>query len=379
MIYLDNAATTFPKPEAVYSAMDFANRNQAFNAGRGSYKASKDAMMLIDDVKQKLISLVHANPNSKVVLTPSITIALNEIIQGVDLVRGANIYVSPYEHNAVARVVNLVAESKEEINIIELPIDARTKEIDIAKTKYLFAKNKPSLVCCVHMSNVTGYILPVAELFELAKNYDAITVLDTAQSLGIIDVDASEINADFIAFAGHKSLYGPLGIGGFVITPNSTKLKATFAGGTGSNSLNLDMPQTSPERYEFASKNIIAVAGLIAALDDLNVEKNYKHEDRLTKKLIEGLKEIDGVRVYSENNEKYIGVVSFNVDGYSAEDVGSILDSDYDIAVRTGYHCAPYIHKYLDDKEYVGTVRVGISQFNTDEEIESLLSAISEL
>ena len=161
MVYLDNAATTFPKPEAVYEAMDYANRNQAFNAGRGTYLASKEAMRLIDKLKQKLIALVHAGSNAKVILTPSITIALNEIIQGIVLSSGANIYVSPYEHNAVARVVHLVEKRIGGVNVIELPVEEETNEIDLEKTKYMFAKNNPNLVCCNHMSNVTGYILPV--------------------------------------------------------------------------------------------------------------------------------------------------------------------------------------------------------------------------
>ena len=216
-------------------------------------------------------------------------------------------------------------------------------------------------------------------MFRLAKAYNAITVLDTAQSLGLIELDSQVIEADYIAFAGHKALYGPLGIGGFISLRENTELMPVFAGGTGSSSLNLEMPQSNPEKYEFASLNIVAIAGLIAALDNLNIQKNYEHEAKLTKKLKDGLEKIEGVVVYGLNDEKHIGVISFNVCGYTAEDIGTILDSDYGIAVRTGYHCAPYIHKYLSDKEFVGTVRVGIGQYTTEDDIESLLCAIAEL
>jgi cysteine desulfurase family protein len=378
MIYLDNAATTYPKPENVYDAMDDANRNLSFNAGRGSYRKAKEATALIDDTKKLLLNLVNAPAGSTVAFTPSITIALNEILQGISLNCGDNIYVSPYEHNAVARVCELISEKKN-INIIKLPVKEDTFEIDLDKVKVIFAKERPSLVCCLHVSNVTGYILPIKELFELAKQYTAVTVLDTAQSLGLVKLDLSEVQADYVGFAGHKSLYGPFGIGGIISTSSKLKLNVVIAGGTGSNSLNLEMPQNAPGRYEYASSNIVAIAGLKAALTLIDVEEKNSYERKLTNKVVESLEDIPNVIVYAPPREKHIGVISFNVNGYQAEDIGMILDEDYDIAVRTGYHCAPWIHELLGDEKFSGTVRVGLSSFSTEKDIEELVDAIMSL
>lgn len=378
MIYLDNAATTFPKPQAVYEEMDCVNRECGVNAGRGSYKLARKAADIISNLKNEIRSLVKTDVSSAVVLTPSITVALNQIIFGVEWKQSGTVYVSPYEHNAVARTLYQISK-RNNIDIQELPMDEDTLEIDIEKMKYVFSKNNPIAVFCTHMSNVTGYILPIQEIFEASKKYNALTVLDTAQSLGLLDVDSQKINADLIAFAGHKSLYGPLGIGGF-INIGAVDLKEVIVGGTGSDSLNLDMPQNKEQRYEAASSNVIAVAGLKKAIEIIDRDELYKKEKALTDYLVDRLSKLDGITLYvPSNREKHIGVVSFSVENYLAEDVGLILDEDYDIAVRTGYHCAPYIHKYLKDQNTLGTVRVGLGQFNSQKDIDALVDALSEL
>ena len=378
MIYLDNAATTFPKPESVYKALDEANRYGAVNAGRGSYKLARSASKLISETKQQLRLLVGVDSNVAVVFTPSVTIAINQIVNGLRLNDGSIVYVSPYEHNAVARSVYQLSKKKRLI-VKEIPINSNTLEIDMEQLKYEFSKDKPSAVFCTHVSNVTGYILPVAQIFEEAKKYNAITILDSAQSLGLVEVNASMIYADLIAFAGHKTLYGPFGIGGF-INVGGINLDVFISGGTGSDSLNLEMPSGSESKYESASSNIVAIAGLNAALSVINVKKNYADEKELTEYLVFKLKEIDGVQLYiPEDNNKHIGIVSFSFDEYNSEELGTILDEDFDIAVRTGYHCAPFIHKYLKDESSLGTVRVGLSRFTTKEDIDLLVNAIKEL
>lgn len=168
-IYLDNAATTFPKPEEVYVAMDNLNRTGAVNAGRGSYKLAQIASELLYDTKNKIANLCNAPNAAKVIFTPSITIALNQILQGIQLKDGANIYLSPYEHNAVARTIELITEEST-YNVYELPMDDNTYEINLDKTQSMFAIHEPSLVCCTHISNVTGYILPVETIFDMSKN-----------------------------------------------------------------------------------------------------------------------------------------------------------------------------------------------------------------
>lgn len=378
MVYLDNAATTFPKPEEVYTAMDNANRNMGVNAGRGSYKVAQTASKLISDTKVQLRQLVHAESSSGVIFTPSITIALNQVINGINWISNATIYVSPYEHNAVARTVNKVAKEKG-LMVKQIPIDDVTLEIDLEKLKYEFSKEKPFAVFCTHVSNVTGYILPVSEIFSEAKKYNAITVLDSAQSLGLIEVDSKTIFADIICFAGHKCLYGPFGIGGFINITN-VPLDVYITGGTGSDSLNLDMPDGNESKYESSSTNIVAIAGLHAALKCLDIVNCREKEQQLTDYLIGELSKMDNIHMYlPADRDKHIGIVSFTHDELNSEDVGTILDEDFNIAVRTGYHCAPYIHDYLKDKQSLGTVRIGLGQFTSKEDIDTFISALIEI
>lgn len=377
MIYLDNAATTFPKPERVYTALETANRELSFNAGRGSYKAARAASAIIDDTKNRLLSLFHATGYADIVFTPSVTHALNQVLNGLDLTGNSVIYVSPYEHNAVARTVyQLSVNSGASVKMLPLTKDL---QIDLEKAKYQFSINSPSVVILNALSNVTGYILPVAEIFLMAKEYGAITVLDAAQAAGLIDLDMPALNADVLCFAGHKTLMGPFGIGGFLIKHGIT-LKKVLTGGTGSASLTLDMPEEAPGRYEASSTNVVAIAGLNASLKGLDINEHRKTLRELTEYLLEALNGIPSVNLMSIfDTDKTLGIVSFVVEGYQSDEVGIILDDEYDIAVRTGYHCAPYIHDYLGDKPYHGTIRIGIGQFNTKEDIDALISAIKSL
>lgn len=377
MIYLDNAATTFPKPERVYTALETANRELSFNAGRGSYKAARAASAIIDDTKNRLLSLFHATGYADIVFTPSVTHALNQVLNGLDLTGNSVIYVSPYEHNAVARTVyQLSVNSGASVKMLPLTKDL---QIDLEKAKYQFSINSPSVVILNALSNVTGYILPVAEIFLMAKEYGAITVLDAAQAAGLIDLDMPALNADVLCFAGHKTLMGPFGIGGFLIKHGIT-LKKVLTGGTGSASLTLDMPEEAPGRYEASSTNVVAIAGLNASLKGLDINEHRKTLRELTEYLLEALNGIPSVNLMGTfDTDKTLGIVSFVVEGYQSDEVGIILDDEYDIAVRTGYHCAPYIHDYLGDKPYHGTIRIGIGQFNTKEDIDALISTIKSL
>lgn len=378
MIYLDNAATTYPKPEEVYSAMDKANREIGVNAGRGSYKVAREASNLISNTKQLLREIVHAESTASVVFSPSITIAMNQIVNGIKWPEHSTVYVSPYEHNAVARTLNKISKEKG-INIRLMPVDSETYEIDMEKLRYQFSKEKPYAVFCTHVSNVTGYILPIVEIFSIAKGYGSVTVLDSAQSLGLIDIDMRNSLIDILAFAGHKTLYGPFGIGGFINNAN-LELLPFITGGTGSDSLNLDMPNGNEGRYEAASMNIVAIAGLNAALKCIEVPKCFSHEKELTEYLLERIESNRKVHTYLPKDlNAHVGIVSFTVQDMNSEDVGTILDEDFDIAVRTGYHCAPYIHDYLNDKGKLGTIRVGLSQFTSKEDIDALITALAEI
>lgn len=378
MIYLDNAATSFPRPESVYAEMDYVNRNLSVNAGRGGYRSAKQASKIISDTKQEIAKLLHCEGVADVVFTASITQAMNQIINGLKIDNTSIVYISPYEHNAVARTIEAVRE-RTGCKIQLLPLDETTLEVDLKKTNFMFHENRPNVVISTVISNVTGYRLPVEKIFTMAKEYGSITIADAAQAAGLIEIDYRAFGANIIAFAGHKTLCGPFGIGGFVIE-KSIRLDHVLTGGTGSDSLNLKMPEESPNRYEASSENIVAVAGLNAALKWL---KNNPHETKiieLTEYLINRLSENEKVTVLGlPDNTKLHGIVSFVVDGYDSNDVGAILDEEFDVAVRTGYHCAPYIHDYLHDKDYAGTVRVGIGPFNTKQDIDDLVSGIDSL
>lgn len=378
MIYLDNAATTFPKPESVYKAMDIVNRTGAVNAGRGSYKLAKEASKLIQETKQMIRDLIHVDISASVVFSPSVTVAMNQVINGLNMREGAVVYLSPYEHNAVARTVYHLSKTKK-IKVKEIPIDEDTLKIDLEKLKYEFTKDKPDVLFCTQISNVTGYILPVEEIFKEAKRYNCITIMDAAQSLGLVEILANRMNADIIAFAGHKTLYGPFGIGGF-INITGVPLEVFITGGTGSDSLNLDMPSNSEGKFEAASSNVVSIAGLNAALKDLNQNDILNHEKELTKYLIDRLQEIKDVKTCTNYElDQQVGIVSIISKTMNSEDIGTILDEDFDIAVRTGYHCAPLIHKYLKDEKYLGTVRIGLSQFNSTKDIDELIDALKEM
>lgn len=380
-IYLDNAATTFPKPEHVYQEMDRVNRTLAVNAGRGSYFLARQAQEIIEQTREYLLGLVCANQVAEVVLSVSATIALNQIIGGIQWKKCDTVYVSPYEHNAVMRALH-VQQKRYCFQILELPLQKENLQIDLKKTEFLFAQNPPSHLFVTHMSNVTGYILPLERLARLGKEYQALVVVDASQSLGLLPVDLRLLPVDILVFAGHKNLYGPLGTGGFYIR-RGIILDTYLAGGTGSDSLNLKMPEHAPERYEPASPNIAATAGLCAALEELTYtggpEDHFRTEQELTGQLRTGLQRLSGVTVYGHSSETSVGIVSFNIRGYKALEIGTILDEDYGIAVRTGYHCAPLIHKFLEDQEYGGTVRAGIGRYTTEEEIDKLIMAVSEL
>lgn len=378
MIYLDNAATSFPRPEPVYIEMDRVNRNLSVNAGRGGYKAAREASELIQNTKSGIAKLFHCAGLADVVFTPSITQAMNQIINGLNINSNTVIYISPYEHNAVARTVEAVRVNTG-CEVCFLPLDETTLEIDLEKMAYLFHEKKPDVVISTVISNVTGYRLPVEEIFEAAQAYGAITIADAAQAAGLIEIDYKAFHADIIAFAGHKTLCGPFGIGGFIIKKGLI-LNQVLTGGTGSDSLNPQMPEESPNRYEAASENIVAVAGLNAALEWLKENPHERKIQELTQYLISRMSENDKITVLSmQTVGKCYGIVSFVVEGYDSNDVGSILDDEFDIAVRTGYHCAPYIHDYLNDEAYAGTVRVGIGPFNTEQDIDDLVENLESL
>ena len=375
MIYLDNGATTYPKPECVYKALDKANRN-AFNTGRGSYKVAREATKVIDEVRNKIMA-INGIANANVIFTSSATSALNNLIFGIDILEGDNIYISPFEHNSVIRPLEEL-RVKKNINVITIPFLKDTWDVDIDKLKNMFALKKPKAIIISHISNVTGLILPYEIIFEESAKYKAINILDSSQGYGIVKIENLN-NINYIVFAGHKSLYGSFGIAGY-IKLKQDKLKKTIFGGTGSDTMNPKMLDKYPDGYEAGSPNIVGISSLKASLEWLEATDVYKHEKELTAYLIEKLKSINKINLYLPDNlEKIFGIVSFNIDGYKSLEVGNILDDEFDICVRTGFHCAPLIHDFLSSLDYGGTVRISLGYFNTKKDIDDLINALKTL
>lgn len=370
MAYFDNAATTYPKPECVYSSMDTFYRNAGGNAGRGSYELARTAGKLISDTRKKIQELLHC-PAKQVIFEPTATIALNIILQGLIKKGVKNIYISPFEHNAVTRTLHHFVGEK---NIIVTELEVKENfEYDLEKIRYQFDEKKPDLVVISHASNVIGLVAPVEDIFSLAKKYGAFTVVDMAQTAGLVECNVGLSTFDFAVFAGHKTLYGPTGISGFVMKPD-IDLPATIYGGTGYESANQKMPESIPEKFEMGTLNVVGIAGLNAAVEwvlNQTVEKLYRIENDKRKRLIELLDSYDFIKVVGvEQKCQYVGIISCLIDGISSDSAGNIF-SEQGIAVRTGLQCAPLAHKFL--KTYpAGTIRFSVNYFTSDEDFEEL-------
>lgn len=258
-----------------------------------------------------------------------------------------------------------------------MPFNKETWEPELAKIENMFALQNPDVVFSSQISNVTGLMVDYSSIFELAKKHKCIAVLDAAQGYGIVKLNTK--NADFVVFAGHKSIYGPFGVGGFVDLHN-LKLNVSKSGGTGSDTLNHFMPDSGYERYESGSPNVPAAYGALAGLKWVKQNDIESKEKELTKYLIDSLESLDKISMYvPKNREKIIGIVSISVDGYSAEEVGNILSDEFDICIRTGYHCAPLVHEFINSTINGGTARISISGFSSISDINALIDALKTL
>lgn len=377
MVYLDNAATTFPKPECVYQAMDQFYRQNGGNAGRGRYALAANAGMLIADTRKKLQDLFHA-PAKQVIFTPTATIALNMILQGVVQAGARTVYFTPFEHNAVTRTLHHF-EIQGIISVRQLSVNDRL-EYDLERIRYQFDREKPDLVVITHASNVIGLVAPVKEIFCMAKEYGAITVVDMAQTAGLIDLDLGLEVFDFAVFAGHKTLYGPTGLSGFLMNPDFSLLPVLF-GGTGYDSANQNMPDSLPERYEMGTMNISGMAGLNAALrwiEEITIETIRAKEYENRQELLRLLAKYSFIKVIGNvPGRDYVGIVSCLIDGISSDSAGRILE-ERGIAVRTGLQCAPLAHQFLGTYP-AGTVRFSVNYFTSCEDFAEVKVALDDI
>ena len=379
MAYFDNAATSFPKPDGVYTFMDQYYRINGASAGRGTYEKAMSVSQLVSDTRCRLQKLLNC-PAKQIVFTPTATIALNIIIQGLLQGERKTVYITPFEHNAVTRTLHHF-ESLGQATIIQLKLDRHLK-YDIDGINHQFIDHKPDIIIMSHASNVCGLVAPVERLSVLAKQHGATVIIDMAQTAGLVPCNAGLETIDFVVFAGHKTLYGPTGISGFAMNP-AIKLCPMLFGGTGFDSANQDMPDSLPERYEMGTLNSVGIAGLNAALrwiEEIGIESIRDVERQKRKKLIDLLSKFDFIRfVGVEPDNDYVGVVSVLVEGISSDGCGSIFDR-LGISVRTGLQCAPLAHKYLGTYP-AGTVRFSVGYFTNDEdffELEKALAYIGE-
>jgi selenocysteine lyase/cysteine desulfurase len=386
LIYLDNAATTFPKPEAVYQAADAFYRAWGGNAGRGANPLAEKCARLLEETRALLADWLGAPAPERVILTPSATIALNMAILGTDLQPGDAVYVTPFEHNSVLRPVEHLRQTRA-VHVQEIPFDRRTYTCDLTRLAAMFQADPPALVCVTQASNVCGLMPPVTEIARRAKraNPRAVVVVDGAQTAGLFPLPLGDGLIDALIFSGHKSLYGPYGVAGLVLASDWRPAPILF-GGTGTFSERVTMPDELPSAYEPGSSNIWAVAGLRAALEWLRVtgrEALVAHTLRLAQTLREQLEALPGVTVYAPPEGRgtaplcpsWCGIVAFTVEGIAPQALEAALGAQ-GIAVRAGLHCAPWAHRWLGTLDSGGAVRVSVGWFNREDHIAALMTAL---
>lgn len=376
MIYLDNAATSSPKPQPVIKAVERSLREFCANPGRSGHDLSQRAALEIYEYRKKVCQLFNGPSEDKVVFTPNCTHALNFVLKGL-LFSGDHVITSSMEHNAVARPLNQLARQGVKVDVAEVIFD------DMQATLRAFgALIKPNtrLIVCTHASNVTGMVMPIKQIGALCRQYGIWFAVDAAQTAGIIDIDMEEMNIDYLCVAPHKGLYAPMGTGILIARENLPK--TVIEGGTGTMSIEIEQPEDLPERLESGTLNLPGIMGISAGIDFVKsktLDRIYTHELKLMQTLYDALASLPNIRLYTSRPQKglHSPVLSFNIAGMPSAQVASRLNK-YGIAVRAGLHCAPMAHKRLGTLES-GTVRVCPSVFTSSNEIYKLVSAIKRI
>jgi cysteine desulfurase family protein len=378
LIYLDNAATSFPKPEATYTFMDQFFRSHGVNPGRSGYDLCMETGHLVDDARRLLTRFFNGTDPDRMVFTYNSTDALNLALFGM-LERGDHAVTSTVEHNSVLRPLYHLA-LQHGVEVDHVPFDRRGfVDPDAIKARF---RSNTRLVALNHGSNVIGTVQPVREVGAYCRERGISLVVDASQTAGKIPIDVQAMNIDVLAFTGHKSLMGPTGIGGLYVQEH-VRIRHTRAGGTGVRSAQRTHLDEYPWRLEYGTPNVLGIAGLHAGVTWINQQglaAIERHEMRLTTKLRDGLRDIPGVTLYcQEDLTGHIAVLMFNVDGLEASSAGTLLDVDHNIACRTGLHCAPLVHEGLGTDRIKGGVRFGIGPFNTDDHITAAIGGVQEV
>jgi cysteine desulfurase / selenocysteine lyase len=377
LIYLDNAATSFPKPEETYVFMDQFYRTHGVNPGRSGYDLCMETGQLVDDTRRLLTRFFNGTTPDRLIFAYNSTDALNLALFGM-LQTGDHVVTTTVEHNAVLRPLEHLSRYGG-VQVDHVPFDS-AGFVDPDDVSRHF-KSNTRVVALNHASNVIGTVQPVAEIGRRCRERGIRLVVDASQTAGKVPIDVQAMCIDVLAFTGHKSLMGPTGIGGLCIQ-NDVVIKHTRAGGTGVRSAQRTHLDEYPWRLEYGTPNIMGIAGVHAGVQWIlkkGLHEIEAHEMRLMRLLVDGLRNIPGVRLYCQDDlANHIAVMIFNVEGFDAGNTGTILDVDHNIACRTGLHCAPRVHEQLGLDTIDGAVRFGIGPFNTDEHIAAAINAVRE-
>lgn len=381
LIYLDNAATSWPKPDKVYQFMVDFYRSCGVNPGRSGFDKAIEAGNIVENLRQRLTRFFGGDESvpERLCFGYNATDALNLLIQGM-LSPGDHVITTNAEHNSVIRPIrHLMRDGGVEATFVPFDENGFVDPNDIKK-----AIRKNTRLCVVnHGSNVIGTVQPVAEIGEICQATDIRFVIDTAQTAGMVPIDMRRMNVDALAFTGHKSLMGSTGIGGLCVR-DGVEIRHTRSGGTGVRSAHPYHLDEYPFRMEYGTPNMVGIASLWAGQDWIDeqggVTAIHAREMKLAKKLVDGFKKIDGVTLYCcDSLENHLATVTINVDGLEAGDVGIMLDVDFNIATRTGLHCAPLVHEQIGTMKIHGGVRFAIGPFNTEAHIDAALEAVTEI
>jgi cysteine desulfurase family protein len=379
LVYLDNSATSWPKPKEVLESIRKAIEQYGANPGRSGHKLAIEAARIIYETREALAELFGLEDPERVILTKNVTEALNLVLYGF-LKPGDHVITSSMEHNSVMRPLRDLEKKGVEVTQIRASEKGEIDPQDVLKS----IRKNTKLIVLVHLSNVTGTIMPVEEVLKISKDHGIPLLLDAAQSAGTIPINLKELPVDLLAFTGHKGLFGPQGTGGLIINTEGLeeRIEPLMRGGTGSKSEEEEQPEFLPDKYESGTPNTPGIAGLgegVRFILKEGIERIREKKEKLTLKLIEGLKEIKGVKLYGPlDPKKQIGIVSFNLEGKSPSEVSHLLDEKYNILSRPGLHCAPSAHKSIRTFPF-GTVRFSLGYFNTEEEIEYAIRAVRDL
>ena len=377
MIYLDNAATSYPKPEIVYTSMDTFYRTMGANPGRSGHRMAVTVEREIENTRKIIADFLAIKGPNRFVFTFNATDAINMGIKGL-LKTGDHAITSYLEHNAVSRALNgLAQDNKITVTKVQNSSDGFINPDDVKNA----ITPKTRLIVLTHATNVLGTIQPIKEIGLIARERDIVFMVDAAQTTGVCEIDVNECNIDMLAFTGHKAPFGPTGTGGLYVHER-IKLRPWREGGTGFEPASLTQPEEMPFRLESGTPNTVGIVGLKAGIEYVRSKGTHTiraHEQKLIQKIINAFQNDERFILYGTKDvSRKVGILSINIKGYTAAEAGSILDQSFTIAVRPGLHCAPFVHQQMGTYPD-GTIRISPGFFNTDEEIDILISALNDI